>query len=63
MLATRNHSVMTAIGITALASINTDAGTPAIASHRGIARLRSDPMLTDAANTAAANALNITSAP
>ena len=46
-----------------LASISTDSGMPAIASHRGMARLRSDPMLTVAANSAAANALNMTSAP
>ena len=63
MLVTRNHSVMTAIGMTALASISTDIGIPAIASHRGTARLRSDPMLTVAANSAAANALNMTSVP
>ena len=63
MLVTRNHSVMTAIGITALASISTDAGIPATASQRGIARLRNEPMLTVAANSAAANALNMTSVP
>jgi hypothetical protein len=60
MLAATNHSVMTAIGITAFASISTEAGIPAIASHRGMARLRSDPMLAVAANSAAAKALNVT---
>src|SRR6476619_1128398 len=63
MLATRNHRVMTAIGITALASIRTDAGIPAIASQRGMARLRSEPMLAVAAKRAAAKALNMTSVP
>jgi hypothetical protein len=59
MLAVTNHSVMTPIGSTAFASISSPAGMPAIASHRGSARVRSAVTLIVSANRAAANALTM----